>query len=277
MAWDLPIATVSGTSAGAGCAMNFRSGQRGISLDMMLVPKKERYFSVQNFLRTGRFVNLNQICLLYNKRLNFDAFQKSEILTDFAATSCEIGEPVYLSDHGDKKRLYQSLMASCALPIVCPSIEIDDAHYVDGSIADPIPFSHLLDLGCNKVIVILTGFLGCHPTNYRKLKPLLWQCYSEKYPKLYHAILHRIERYQNEVHQMQQAVAEKRVFVLRPETTSILLFTKQPDKIQAYYKHGEQLVQKKQAEIQAFLDAPIIETPVTYQKIENPLLSALHY
>lgn len=67
MAWDLPIAAVSGISAGAGCAMNFRSDQRGISLDMMLVPKKERYFSVQNFLRTGRFVNLNQMCLLYNK------------------------------------------------------------------------------------------------------------------------------------------------------------------------------------------------------------------
>lgn len=237
----LPVTHITGTSAGAGCAMNFRSGQPGISFEMMILPPKERYFGIANFLRTGKFIHLDHMANLYAKRLNFKQFFHSTIHTDFTATCCETGEAVYLTEEGSIKRLLQTLKATCALPIVCSPVEVDQAHFVDGSITDPIPFQHLLDCGCDKVIVILTGTTDCKPTDYTKFKPLLWKFYHNTYPELYHTILNRIQQYDKETQKMQQAEKAGQVYVLRPQEQSIPLFTQNPNQITSYYNHGKKL------------------------------------
>ena len=134
-------------------------------------------------------------------------------------------------------------------------VELDGKHYVDGSIADPIPFLHLLEQGCDKVIVVLTGSEHARPTDYTRLRPLLRQLYAKKYPMLYHAVLHRIARYKEQVHALEQAQREQRALVLRPQVKSIPLFTQNEDKIRAYYQHGCELVDQRWTEITAFLES----------------------
>ena len=50
----------SGTSAGAGCVLNYRSKQPGLFRQMMLMQNEKPYFGICHMLRTGRFLNLNE-------------------------------------------------------------------------------------------------------------------------------------------------------------------------------------------------------------------------
>ena len=44
MAHDFYAGAASGTSAGAGCVLNYRSGQQGVALEMMIMERHSRYF-----------------------------------------------------------------------------------------------------------------------------------------------------------------------------------------------------------------------------------------
>lgn len=255
MARDFYAAAASGTSAGAGCVLNYRSRQQGVSLEMMIMERHSRYFGIRHMAHTGRFLNLDHMAQEYASRIDWTVYQQFAMQTDFVATCCEDGEPAYLTDDGSRHRLFTAIKASCALPIICEPVELDGKHYVDGSIADPIPFLHLLEQGCDKVIVVLTGSEHARPTDYTRLRPLLRQLYAKKYPMLYHAVLHRIACYEEQVHALEQAQREQRALVLRPQVKSIPLFTQNEDKIRAYYQHGCELVDQRWTEITAFLES----------------------
>ena len=168
MARDFYAAAASGTSAGAGCVLNYRSRQQGVSLEMMIMERHSRYFGIRHMAHTGRFLNLDHMAQEYASRIDWTVYQQFAMQTDFVATCCEDGEPAYLTDDGSRHRLFTAIKASCALPIICEPVELDGKHYVDGSIADPIPFLHLLEQGCDKVIVVLTGSEHARPTDYKK-------------------------------------------------------------------------------------------------------------
>ena len=173
MAHDFYAGAASGTSAGAGCVLNYRSGQQGVALEMMIMERHSRYFGIRHMAHTGRFLNLDHMAHEYASRISWDAYRHPSMQTDFVATCCEDGKPAYLTDAGSKQRLFTAIKASCALPIICEPVELDGRHYVDGSIVDPIPFLHLLEQGCDKVLVVLTGNENAHPTDYTRLRLLL--------------------------------------------------------------------------------------------------------
>lgn len=206
-------------------------------------------------LRTGRFLNLNEMASQYAEQLNFPDYFRFSMQTDCVATCCENGESAYLTGNNKKVEILQALQASCALPMICAPVEIDGRHYVDGSIADPIPFQHLLEQGCQKVIVVLTGHDGCQPTDYRKFRPLLSVAYRKRYPALHHALLHRIARYQEQIVRMQQAQKTGAVFVIQPEVRSIPLFTRDTQKIDQYYRHGCELTERIWPALETWLSA----------------------
>ena len=126
---------------------------------------------------------------------------------------------------------------------------------IDNRLAGELAATHLLEQGCDKVIVVLTGSVHARPTDYTRLRPLLRQLYAKKYPMLYHAVLHRIARYEEQVHALEQAQRKQRALVLRPQVKSIPLFTQNEDKIRAYYQHGCELVDQRWTEITAFLES----------------------
>ena len=139
MARNFYAAAASGTSAGAGCVLNYRSRQQGVSLEMMIMERHSRYFGIRHMAHTGRFLNLDHMAQEYASRIDWTVYQQFAMQTDFVATCCEDGEPAYLTDDGSRHRLFTAIKASCALPIICEPVELDGKHYIDGSIADPIP------------------------------------------------------------------------------------------------------------------------------------------
>ncbi len=235
--YDVHAGAIAGTSAGAGCAMAYCTGQQKIALDMMKMSPQERYFGVSHLLEMGKFVDL--LCMA--QRFARDIlFERAKITPYFTATCCETGKATYLDV--TKKNFLLALMASCALPVVCPPVEIEGKHYVDGSIAAPIPYDCLFKAGCDRVIVVLTGPRGNKPTDYRRFKPFIWKSYHAKYPALYAAIMTRLNVYDAQMRRMEKLIERGKIYLLRPQTRPISLFTQDNAKIDAYYQHAREHV-----------------------------------
>lgn len=243
----------AGTSAGALCAFHLKAGQKDNALTMAVADASQRYFGLGQFFRCGHFLNLEKMTQLCQKNTNLTSYFQSSIRCEYVAACCENGKPAYLQDGQTPEQLFPAVQASCALPIVCNPITIGGKHYVDGSIVDPVPFSHLLEQGCQKVIAVLTGPKGCHPTDYTPFRPLLYLLYHKKYSALYHALLHRISCYQSQMKKLEQAQREGKVFVLRPQIKQIPLFTGDGALIRNYYQHGINLVNQSWQKIAAWL------------------------
>lgn len=173
MAHDFYAGAASGTSARSRLCVKlpFRAAGRRSGNDDYGTPQP--LFRHPPHAHTGRFLNLDHMAHEYASRISWDAYRHPSMQTDFVATCCEDGKPAYLTDAGSKQRLFTAIKASCALPIICEPVELDGRHYVDSSIVDPIPFLHLLEQGCDKVLVVLTGNENAHPTDYTRLRLLL--------------------------------------------------------------------------------------------------------
>lgn len=88
MARDFYAAAASGTSAGAGCVLNYRSRQQGVSLEMMIMERHSRYFGIRHMAHTGRFLNLDHMAQEYASRIDWTVYQQFAMQTDFVATGC---------------------------------------------------------------------------------------------------------------------------------------------------------------------------------------------
>ena len=84
MAHDFYAGAASGTSAGAGCVLNYRSGQQGVALEMMIMERHSRYFGIRHMAHTGRFLNLDHMAHEYASRISWDAYRHPSMQTDLS-------------------------------------------------------------------------------------------------------------------------------------------------------------------------------------------------
>ncbi len=48
------------------------------------------------------------------------------------------------------------MKASSAIPFFCKPYTVDEIPYYDGALSDPVPIKKAFELGCERVVVILT-------------------------------------------------------------------------------------------------------------------------
>lgn len=240
-----------GVSAGAGCLVNYRSLQPGRSLGLMLPSEGKDVAGVKNIIKNRRFIDLDM--LTDPTGFDGDAFEKSPMRTECVATCCETGKAEYFSVGGEPTRMARVLKASCSVPVLCPPVEIDGRHYVDGSVSDSVGAMRLLDGGCERVVAVLTRPLGAGRTDYRRLSPLLKKLYGEKYPELYRCLMKRAESSAKEMKRLEKLRAEGRIFVLRPGVSAPPKFTGDEKLICSFYEHGRQRALEKLGQIGEFL------------------------
>ena len=51
---------------------------------------------------------------------------------------------------------YSIMKASCAIPFVCHPYAVGGRLYYDGALSDPIPLEKAFEMGCERVVLILT-------------------------------------------------------------------------------------------------------------------------
>lgn len=226
-----------GVSAGAGCLVNYRSGQPGRSLGVMLPKKKGSLAGVANFLKSKQFIDLDSVAS--GDGFDHTAFAKSTMKTEYVATCCETGRAEYFSED-EPQRLADVIKASCSVPVLCSPVEIGGKHYLDGSVSDSVGARHLVRTGCDKVVAVLTRPKGAGRTDYTRLSPILKKLYGERFPALYSCLMERSKSSAREMNELEQLEREGRIFILRPTSSAPPKFTEDEKLICDFYAHGRQ-------------------------------------
>lgn len=149
--------------------------------------------------------------------------------------------------------LLESVRASCTVPILYQISEFEGGKYVDGSIADAVPFDRAFEQGCSRVLVLLTKPENEPCTDYRKFEFLINKKYKD-YPNLINALMTRFDRYNEQYKRMKQLEEDGILMVLRPSHKYVKSFEMNTDVLDEAYNAGKNLAKERLAEIEDFLN-----------------------
>lgn len=239
-------------SAGALFGINYISEQKGRALRYnKTYIKDKRYISMRSLLTTGDMVNKE--FAYYTLPFELDVFDQTmfkQSPTDFYATvtNMETGQPEYRKIT-DPFNEMETLRASGSMPFLSKPVDINGTPYLDGGVADSIPYEKAKALGYKKRIVILT-----RPLNYRKSKPshFMIDRWYKRYPEFSESLKNRYANYNATVQHLKEEEDAKNAFIIRPsKTIKIKRLERDPNKLQSMYDLGvkdgkEQLVELKQ-------------------------------
>ena len=236
---DIKVTDILGVSAGAVFGVNYKSNQRGRTLRYNLkYLNDKRYMSINSLIKTGNLVNKEFAYYTLPRELDiFDekAYEDNNINFYAVITNMETGKPEYVEiDNAEEK--IEVLRASSSMPFLSKPVLINNNSYLDGGISDSIPVLKAMEMGCDKVIVVLT-----RPIEYRKKKrnSFLIKMFYKKYPNLINTMVNRYKNYNNTVEEIIKLEEEGKIFVIRPSRlVDIKRVEKDPKKLQEMYDLG---------------------------------------
>jgi len=250
----IDIDGIVGVSAGVLFGVNYVSGQRG---RVLRYNKKyvndERYMGLKCLITTGNIVGKE--FSYYELPMKLDVFDEKafeESKTDFYATVTNVatGAPEYIKLENVFNQM-EVLRATSAMPFVSEFIELEGGKYLDGGISDSIPVKKCLELGYDKIIVVLT-----RPIEYRKKKGngIMAKLKYGKYPNLVNAINNRYNNYNEMVEKIIDMESKKEIFVIRPsKSLKIKRIERNVNKIQKMYDLGVEDCTRKMDSLREFL------------------------
>lgn len=230
---------VCGTSAGVTFGVNLLSQQKGRVLRYNCrYAGDRRYISLHSWLTTGNMINRDFAYDLLPRELDpFDeeTFEQSKAAFYATITNMRTGQAEYVRITNTWQQM-DVIRASASLPIICQPVEWQGEKYLDGGLVDNIPLDKCIELGCDKIIIVLT-----RPLEYVRNDHIAGVC-RLCYPchkALLRAIEQRNDRYNARLQQIRRLEQEGKVFVLRPsENISVGRLEKDIARLQALHRLG---------------------------------------
>ena len=230
---------VCGTSAGVTFGVNLLSQQKGRVLRYNCrYAGDRRYISLHSWLTTGNMINRDFAYDLLPHELDpFDeeTFEQSKAAFYATITNMRTGQAEYVRITNTWQQM-DVIRASASLPIICQPVEWQGEKYLDGGLVDNIPLDKCIELGCDKIIIVLT-----RPLEYVRndhIAGVCRLCYP-RYKALLRAIEQRNDRYNARLQQIRRLEQEGKVFVLRPsENISVGRLEKDVARLQALHQLG---------------------------------------
>ncbi len=250
---------VIGVSAGSCNAVDYVSRQIGRTRDCMIpTDKNGKYiYGFRKVVKEKSLMNMDLIFDEYPKRLypfDFETYFQSDITCEIVTTNCRTGQAEYMQEHQDNDRLMRLCRASSSMPLITPIVNIDGEPYLDGGLADSVPIEHAVEIGNEKIVVILTRNKG-----YRKktMSPGMIRVYRkayQSYPNLVKAILTRSFQYNRTMNKIERMEREGQIFVLRPQVKPVARLERDTETLQSFYQHGYDLMEQEFDRLQAYLE-----------------------
>jgi len=252
----MPDYTV-GVSAGIAYGTSYLSKQKRRNLKLVTTYANDpRYMSMRNLVnpKNRSYFGLKFAYETIPTRLlpfDYDTFEAYPGAVEAVVTNVNTGEAEYLPlSRRDCPNLL--LQATCAIPLMFPVIELDGQPYLDGGCADAIPWQHAFDVGCDRVVVILTRERDYRKTQDHALRMI--ETNFRKYPKFVETMRTRAERGNADRAELFKAEQEGRVFIFSPESTEGFSRTERDtNKIDALWNQGLTHAREKQEALKAFL------------------------
>ncbi|MDD6441299.1 MAG: patatin family protein [bacterium] len=241
---------IIGVSAGALFGVNYLSGQKGrvIRYNKRFAGDK-RNVGLHSLLRTGDIVNKEFAYYTVPQRIDIfddETYKNSGVPFYAVVTNMETGEPEYMQ----VKSVFEDmeiLRASGSMPFVTKPVLLNGKPYLDGGVSDSVPYKKFMEMGYDKLVVILTRDL-----TYKK-KPMPASAISlkyRKYPKFKKQLIHRHENYNSSIEELRKLEKEGKVSIVRPSVPiEISRMEKNPEILQKVYdlgiKDGKKFIERK--------------------------------
>lgn len=249
---------VIGVSAGISFGVSYSSRQYKRNYRIMTeYQHKKEYAGIGHLLnkKNRSYYNLDYVFGEIPNHLlpfDYDAFDNRKENCIAVVTDIATGKAEYIEIPRDKE--FTALRASCALPLLFKPIEINGSFYMDGGIADSVPFEKAFADGCDKALVLLTRPRG-YVKGKEKATPLVKAAYK-KYPEFLKSFLERPERYNESMRKLYKLEGEGKVFIIAPnEDLGIGRTEREPKKLERIYDEGYKACEKSEKELLDFLGA----------------------
>jgi len=208
---------IAGVSAGAANVLSYISGQRG--RNRVLVEKyvgRPQYLGYRNLISHRSLFGYDFVFKTVPERHVFwdrDIFDETQIRFLTGAIDCMTGKTVWFEKQ-DIKPGFDTVRASCSIPLVSKMVEYGGFLLLDGGVASPIPIEKSVEDGNRFHVIILTRNTGYQKPPF-KHKAVLKLVYR-KYPKLVEAMLNRHEVYNRQLLLCERLSAEGKALIIRP-------------------------------------------------------------
>ena len=232
-----------GISAGSANLASYFAGQarRNLQFYSEYAMRKE-YMGLGNFVRNRSFIDLDYVYgTLSNSDgenpLNFHALYWNPAEFYVLATDAETGMGRYFEKDQFCQDHYDCLKGSSAIPFVCRPYVIDGIPYYDGALADPVPVQKAFDLGCDKVILILTLPEDTVRTNKKDRK--LAAGIRKIYPLAARQMELRAKHYNEGVALARTYAQQGKLLIVAPDNTcGVNTLKREPASLRQLYEKG---------------------------------------
>lgn len=232
-----------GVSAGSANLISYAAGQarRNLCFYTEYGIRKE-YAGAKNFLTKRTFIDLDYAYSTLSNSdgeypLDYPAFAQNPMEFYVVATDAATGKAKYFSKADITQDDYDVMKASCAIPFVCHPYKVNGIQYFDGALSDPVPVKKAFELGCDKVILILTK-----PENFIRNahddEPFA-RLIHRHYPNASENLRMRAQRYNEGVELAQKYAVSGDVLIVAPDDTcGVTTLTRDPKLLQNLYRKG---------------------------------------
>ena len=214
---------VNGVSAGSLCGYNYIARQPGRSRDINeTFCNDRRYLGFDNLLRHGGVFNFDFLFGEAGAKLfpvDHAVFDRSPQLFEAVATDCLTGKSAYFRKQEMTPAEFDlACRASSSMPGLSDIVWLNGVPYLDGGCSCGVAYPRALELGYDKVVVVLTRPYGFRkkPEQSAALLRAFDRGYS-RYPALRAALREANRRYNVLYAELEQLEREGRVFVIRPD------------------------------------------------------------
>lgn len=247
-----------GVSAGIAYGVSYLSGQKGRNLELM-----EKYMADKRYMGMRHLIDRSERAY-YNTKFVFDEVPNRLLPFDYDSFAAYPGkvEAAVTNIHSGKahyvevprgKDMRDTLVASCALPVLFQPVKLGNHYYLDGGIADSIPYEHALKEGCDKLIVVLTRERGYVKKKERAVS--FTNRLYRRYPKIVEDMELRPERYNDSMKKLMELEKEGKVFVIAPETTYGVGRTEtDTKKLRQLYDEGARIAKEQMQALRNYLE-----------------------
>lgn len=232
-----------GVSAGSANIASYVAGQKGRNIRFYMdYSFRKQYMGIGNLLAKRSFVDMDYVYgTLSNSGgenpLDYPALRDNPMEFLVVATDALTGEAKYFTKADLQQDNYDILKASSSIPFVCHPYFIQGVPYYDGALGDPVPVEKALQLGCDRVVLILTKpeHVLRTPEKDRRLAAGI----RKKYPLAAEKMCLRAQRYNEGVALAQKYAEQGRVLIISPDDTcGVDTLKKNKESLQRLYEKG---------------------------------------
>ena len=256
---ELFFSHVVGVSAGACCAADYLSKQRGRTKKCMIPMNKSLnyYHSIPELFRKRSLIDMELIFEVMPREIypfDFETYFNSETSCEIVTTNCITGKAEYMTEREDEERLLKMVRASCSLPLISPIVKIDGIPYMDGGMADSIPLDRGYFHGNEKIVIVLTKNKGYYKKPIPKRLAQLYRRKYRSYPNFIQAIMQREKVYNETMRRVEELEEKGEIFVIRPQVKLIGQMERNKQQMEKFYGHGYHLMEKEFEGLMEYLE-----------------------